>query len=131
MKNSEGKYHIYLIHYNDDEHAYYLVSDVNAIFEKHKNDAVMTLMKIEYANSYIKDDVVNRYQNDGTEYHLFDVKLQKLNGIGVVAESMADAIAVLDLNDLFTIESINDSGVITYIKSFDEIDTETENMRIG
>lgn len=131
MKNSEGKYHIYLIHYNDDEHAYYLVSDVNAIFEKHKNDAVMTLMKIEYANSYIKDDVVNRYQNDGTEYHLFDVKLQKLNGIGVVAESMADAIDVLDLNDLFTIESINDSGVITYIKSFDEIDTETENMRIG
>jgi hypothetical protein len=104
---------------------------VNAIFEKHKNDAVMTLMKIEYANSYIKDDVVNRYQNDGTEYHLFDVKLQKLNGIGVVAESMADAIDVLDLNDLFTIESINDSGVITYIKSFDEIDTETENMRIG
>lgn len=129
MKNIHNKYGIYYITYDDDQSAYYILSDFDAIVEKHINNKIHAISKIDFPDLYIADNSVSGYNN--VEYHLYDVKLQKLNGIGVIAQNITEVLELLDLSDKFAIENIYDSGKIEYIKSTEEIEIETERMRIG
>ena len=134
MKEGTRIYKVEL--YGSPDSIYYLASDINAIFERKFNQRIQNIELVSSLFSYPDD-----FNDNDTDYYLFYIDYEFLYDKSrnfskyVVAPTMRDAYNIVyntkHPKESMVMYSCQCIATINYIKSFDEIDAETEMMRIG